>query len=50
MLLLEGPMVGSSRMFAEGVHQMLCDLRDREIFGILPVEQDSRDTLRIAVG
>ena len=50
MLLLDGPTAGSSRMYAEGVHQMLCDRRDRETFGILPVEQDSRDTLRIAVG
>ena len=50
MLLLDGPTAGSSRMYAEEVHQMPCDLRDRETFGILPVEQDIRDTLRVAAG
>jgi branched-chain amino acid transport system ATP-binding protein len=48
VLLVDEPTAGLSKMYAEEVYQMLCDLRDRDNLGILLVDQEIRHALRIA--
>lgn len=48
VLLVDEPTAGLSKMYAEEVYQMLCDLRDRDNLGILLVDQEIRHALPIA--
>lgn len=48
VLLVDEPTAGLSKILAEEVYQMLCNLRDRENLGILLVDQEIRQALRIA--
>lgn len=48
VLLVDEPTAGLSKMLAEGVYQMLVDLRDREALTILLVDQEIRHALKIA--
>ncbi len=48
VLLVDEPTAGLSKMLAEGVYQMLVDLRDREALTILLVDQEIRHALNIA--
>lgn len=48
VLLVDEPTAGLSKILAEEVYQMLCNLRDRDNLGILLVDQEIRQALRIA--
>ena len=48
VLLVDEPTAGLAKMLAEEVYRMLVDLRDRDGLTILLVDQEIRQTLRIA--